>query len=120
MRIRITSATSVSDGAGHRYRGGQVVDVDDDLAAAWVAAGHAAREREPRTAPKNSGRAQGRKPTAAKGARTAPPAEPLPSAEDEQTPDTGTASPGTEQDGAEQDGDGGADQSDTDTPPAGD
>ncbi|PWJ07921.1 hypothetical protein DKG34_10990 [Streptomyces sp. NWU49] len=40
-RIRITSATSVSDGAGHRYGHGQVVEVDDDLAAAWIAAGHA-------------------------------------------------------------------------------
>lgn len=40
-RIRITSVTSVSDGAGHRYGHGQVVEVDDDLATAWIAAGHA-------------------------------------------------------------------------------
>ncbi|MFC8176532.1 hypothetical protein [Streptomyces sp. NPDC057325] len=41
MKIRITSVTSVSDGAGGRYRHGQVVDVDDDLARSWIAAGHA-------------------------------------------------------------------------------
>jgi hypothetical protein len=40
-RIRITSATSVSDGAGNRYGAGQVVSVPDDLATAWLAAGHA-------------------------------------------------------------------------------
>ncbi|GAA3301318.1 hypothetical protein [Streptomyces cinereospinus] len=40
-RIRITSATSVSDGAGNRYGHGQAVEVDDELAAAWIAAGHA-------------------------------------------------------------------------------
>ncbi|KMS69796.1 hypothetical protein ACH49_25995 [Streptomyces leeuwenhoekii] len=40
-RIRITSVTSVSDGAGRRYGHGQVVEVDDELAAAWIAAGHA-------------------------------------------------------------------------------
>lgn len=40
-RIRITSVTSVSDGAGHRYGHGQVVEVDDELAASWISAGHA-------------------------------------------------------------------------------
>jgi len=40
-RIRITSVTSVSDGMGHRYGHGQVVEVDDELATAWIAAGHA-------------------------------------------------------------------------------
>lgn len=40
-RIRITSVTSVSDGAGRRYGHGQVVEVEDKLAAAWIAAGHA-------------------------------------------------------------------------------
>ncbi|URM90413.1 hypothetical protein LUW75_10860 [Streptomyces sp. MRC013] len=43
MKIEITSVTSVSDGAGRRYRHGQVVDVDDELAAAWIQAGHATR-----------------------------------------------------------------------------
>ncbi|MFC8442670.1 hypothetical protein ACFUJT_31485 [Streptomyces griseoincarnatus] len=49
-RIRITSVTSVSDGAGHRYGHGQVVEVDDDLATAWIAAGHAEPDRGKRTA----------------------------------------------------------------------
>ncbi|GGV86732.1 hypothetical protein GCM10010294_67720 [Streptomyces griseoloalbus] len=40
-RIRITSVTSIADGAGHRYGHGQVVEVDDELADAWIAAGHA-------------------------------------------------------------------------------
>lgn len=41
MRIRITSVTSISDGAGNRYRSGDVVTVDDALGRSWVAAGHA-------------------------------------------------------------------------------
>lgn len=40
-RVRITSATSVADGAGGRYQHGQVIDIDDTLADAWIAAGHA-------------------------------------------------------------------------------
>ncbi|GGV80477.1 DUF7302 family protein [Streptomyces thermoviolaceus] len=51
MRIRITAVTSVSDGAGHRYRSGQVADVTDDLAAAWIAAGHAEQADEEQTPP---------------------------------------------------------------------
>jgi hypothetical protein len=43
MRIEITAAPSVADGKGRRYRTGQVVDVDEGLARAWVAAGHARR-----------------------------------------------------------------------------
>ncbi|MFD5050871.1 hypothetical protein ACFWMH_10570 [Streptomyces tendae] len=43
MRIEIIAVPSVSDGKGLRYRTGQVVDVDDDQARAWVAAGHARR-----------------------------------------------------------------------------
>lgn len=41
MRIRITAVTSVSDGAGNRYRSGDVVTVDDALGRSWIAAGHA-------------------------------------------------------------------------------
>jgi hypothetical protein len=41
MRIEILAVPSVSDGAGNRYRTGQIVDIDEDLARAWVAAGHA-------------------------------------------------------------------------------
>ncbi|MFD0344013.1 hypothetical protein ACFVH0_36005 [Streptomyces sp. NPDC127117] len=44
MRIRITAAGSVSDGAGLRVQSGQVVTVDDDLARSWIAAGHAIEE----------------------------------------------------------------------------
>jgi hypothetical protein len=47
-KIRITSVTSVADGAGHRYNDGQVAEVDETLATAWIAAGHA----EPYTATK--------------------------------------------------------------------
>lgn len=55
MRIRITAVTSIADGAGHRYRSGQVVDVDDDLAATWITAGHAEEvdwQQPPPAAPK--------------------------------------------------------------------
>jgi len=41
MRIRITAVTSISDGAGRRYRSGDVVTVDDALGRSWIAAGHA-------------------------------------------------------------------------------
>ncbi|MGK5529357.1 hypothetical protein [Streptomyces sp. URMC 129] len=41
MRIRITAVTSVADGHGNRYGHGQVADLDEDLARAWLAAGHA-------------------------------------------------------------------------------
>ncbi|MGW3437058.1 hypothetical protein ACWDB3_07740 [Streptomyces bacillaris] len=72
MRVRITSATSVADGAGGRYEYGQVLDLDDSLAQAWIDAGHAekatgkqltdrgrtrreATRRAPRTAKKAAG-----------------------------------------------------------------
>lgn len=69
MRIRITAVTSVADGAGNCYRSGQVADVADDLATAWIAAGHA----EPTdTAPATA--KQARKRTATRRApRTATP-----------------------------------------------
>jgi hypothetical protein len=57
MRIRITAVTSIADGAGHRYRSGQVVDVDDDLAAAWITAGHAVQadgQQAPPASPKQA------------------------------------------------------------------
>lgn len=54
-RIRITSVTSVADGAGRRYAYDQTPEVDEDLAAAWIAAGHA----EPYTAKQNSGGGKG-------------------------------------------------------------
>ncbi|WHX19824.1 hypothetical protein QFW82_23635 [Streptomyces malaysiensis subsp. malaysiensis] len=41
MRIRITAVTSIADGAGNRYRSGQVADINDALATAWITAGHA-------------------------------------------------------------------------------
>ena len=41
MKIRIVASTTISDGQGHRYRQGQVADVDDELAHAWIEAGHA-------------------------------------------------------------------------------
>uniref|UniRef100_UPI001E40CB6E hypothetical protein n=1 Tax=Streptomyces sp. DH8 TaxID=2857008 RepID=UPI001E40CB6E len=49
-RVRITSATSVADGAGGRYQHGQVVDIDDVLAASWIAAGHAESAKDEPTA----------------------------------------------------------------------
>lgn len=61
-RIRIISVTSVADGAGRRYTHGQTPEVDDELAASWIAAGHA----EP-YAPRRSGKGGGRQAT-----RTAP------------------------------------------------
>ncbi|WP_030744458.1 hypothetical protein [Streptomyces sp. NRRL F-5135] len=77
MRIRITAVTSVSDGAGRRYWSGQVTTVDDDLARAWIQAGHAvpadrATKTEDRTKP------SGRKRTATRQApnKAAPPATP--------------------------------------------
>ncbi|MFI8988657.1 hypothetical protein ACIG63_27215 [Streptomyces antimycoticus] len=47
MRIRITAVTSIADGTGNRYRSGQVADVNDDLATAWIAAGHAEPAEQP-------------------------------------------------------------------------
>lgn len=41
MRIRITAVTSVSDGAGRRYRSGWEGTVPDQLGRSWVEAGHA-------------------------------------------------------------------------------
>lgn len=55
-RIRITSVTSVADGAGHRFTHDQTPEVDEELAAAWIAAGHA----EPYTARRASGGKGGR------------------------------------------------------------
>lgn len=68
-RIRITSVTSVADGAGRRYTHGQAPEVDDDLAAAWIAAGHA----EPYTAAKRGkgGRQQATRPAPRNTAKTA-------------------------------------------------
>jgi hypothetical protein len=66
-KIRITSVTSVADGAGHRYNDGQVAEVDETLATAWIAAGHA----EPYTATK---RETGKgKPTGRRQATNTPP-----------------------------------------------
>jgi len=62
-RIRIISVTSVADGAGRRYTHGQTPEVDDELAASWIAAGHA----EPYT-PSRSGKGGGRQ----QATRTAP------------------------------------------------
>lgn len=62
MRIEILAVPSVADGAGNRYRTGQVVDIDEDLARAWVDAGHArstsgkqaAKRTATRTAPRTA------------------------------------------------------------------
>ncbi|WP_299542034.1 hypothetical protein [uncultured Streptomyces sp.] len=63
-QIRITAPGSVSDGAGLRAHHGQVVSVNDDLARAWIAAGHAeAAPEEHRT---------GAKPDKRTATRTAP------------------------------------------------
>ncbi|WP_228181986.1 hypothetical protein [Streptomyces anulatus] len=65
-RVRITSATSVADGAGGRYQHGQVVDIDDGLAKAWIAAGHAESSKdEPAT-----GRPEGRREATRRAPRT--------------------------------------------------
>lgn len=40
-RIRITAVTSISDGAGRRYRSGWEGSVPDELGRSWVAVGHA-------------------------------------------------------------------------------
>lgn len=36
MKVRITAVTSISDGRGHRFRTGQVVEIDDGTAAGWI------------------------------------------------------------------------------------
>lgn len=65
-RIRIISVTSVADGAGRRYTHDQTPEVPEELAASWIAAGHAeaytprrsgkggARQQATRTAPRNT------------------------------------------------------------------
>ncbi|MBH0241907.1 hypothetical protein I3W98_02615 [Streptomyces cavourensis] len=92
MRVRITSATSVADGAGGRYEYGQVLDLDDSLAQAWIDAGHAekatgtpvtdrgrtrreATRRAPRTTGKKAAGATGgeAEATGPAGAQTPPP-----------------------------------------------
>ncbi|MFI7014146.1 hypothetical protein [Streptomyces sp. NPDC050164] len=78
MRIEITAVPSVSDGTGNRYRTGQVVTVDDDLARAWVAAGHAresGKTAAKRTATRRAPRTASAKPKPS-GTGGAPPAEP--------------------------------------------
>lgn len=55
MRVRIIAVTSIADGAGNRYRSGQTVDIDDGLAAAWIAVGYAEAadgQQPPPAAPK--------------------------------------------------------------------
>lgn len=54
-RIRITSVTSVADGAGRRYTNDQTPEVPEELAASWIAAGHA----EPYTAKRSGGGGKG-------------------------------------------------------------
>lgn len=56
MKIRITAATTISDGAGGRYRQGQVADVDDQLAKSWIEAGYAepAKDRPAATEPETA------------------------------------------------------------------
>ncbi|MFJ8446839.1 hypothetical protein [[Kitasatospora] papulosa] len=58
--------TAVADGAGRRYSHDQTPQVDDELAASWIAAGHAepyaprrpgkggGRQQATRTAPRNT------------------------------------------------------------------
>lgn len=57
-RIRITSVTSVADGAGRRYTHDQTPEVDEDLAAAWIAAGHAEPYNAKRSSNGKGGRQQ--------------------------------------------------------------
>ncbi|GGZ27979.1 hypothetical protein [Streptomyces nitrosporeus] len=80
-RIRITSVTSVSDGAGRRYTHDQTPEVDDDLAVAWIAAGHA----EPYTAKRSTrgGRQQATRPAPRNTAKKAAGAT---SSEDQENP----------------------------------
>ncbi|MCX4686768.1 hypothetical protein OG401_21045 [Kitasatospora purpeofusca] len=100
MRIRITAVGSVSDGEGLRFRHGQVVDVDDDLAAAWIRAGHAVRERAPGPVPKAAA-------VVAKAARRATGRKPPRAAERPSAPPTGTTPPPGPEDGTGEAGDGG-------------
>ncbi|MFG2683157.1 hypothetical protein [Streptomyces sp. NPDC048392] len=73
MRIEITAIPSVSDGMGLRYRTGQVVDVDDDQARAWVAAGHARRTSGKQAAKRTATR---QAPNTAKSKATTKPSAP--------------------------------------------
>ncbi|MFF7365821.1 hypothetical protein [Streptomyces sp. NPDC008125] len=75
MRIRIIAPGSVSDGAGLRAQGGQIVDVAEDLARGWIAAGHAeAAPEERRTAGRTGKQAATRR--APRKAAAASPAAP--------------------------------------------
>lgn len=81
MRIEIIAVPSVSDGKGLRYRTGQVVDVDDDQARAWVAAGHA-RRTSGRQADKRT--ATRRAPNTAKSKATPKPTAPAKSEDEDE------------------------------------
>lgn len=60
-RIRITSVTSVADGTGRRYTHDQTPEVPDELATAWIAAGHAEAYTARRSG-KGGGRQQATRP----------------------------------------------------------
>lgn len=40
MRVRVIADFGLSDGQGHRYRTGEVAELGDELAAAWLAEGY--------------------------------------------------------------------------------